>query len=311
MSEPSKTWRLIRSPAASGASNMAVDEAILESVDDGASAAALRLYDWSPPCLSLGYAQEVEDVDLERLRARGWGLVRRPTGGRAILHADEITYAVIAPASNPVFEGGILESYQRLSSALAAALRGLGVRGHTTAASVRPVEGNSDPICFENPGPFEVTFAGRKLIGSAQVRRRSAVLQHGSLPLGGDLGRICHVLRYQDEADRERSVQVLRTRAATLSEILARPIGWHEAATEIQKGFQVALGILLEEADLTPTERAAAGRLHAQYADPEWTKARRERPPVVNYGVEEACGLGVAVSREEGTPAVVSKITSE
>jgi lipoate-protein ligase A len=93
---------------------MAVDEAILESVAVGTSPATLRLYDWSPACLSLGYAQDAEDVDLERLRARGWDLVRRPTGGRAILHADEITYAVIGPASDPRFAGGILDSYRRL-----------------------------------------------------------------------------------------------------------------------------------------------------------------------------------------------------
>lgn len=282
VSRAPQSWRLILSPAASGPTNMAVDEALLESAAFGASPTTLRLYDWSPACLSMGYAQEVEDVDLERLRGRGWDLVRRPTGGRAILHADEITYAVIGPGSDPRFAGGILESYKRLSSALAAALISLGVQGLTTAGSVRQAGRNSDPICFENPGPFEITVAGRKLIGSAQVRRRSAILQHGSLPLGGDLVRICHVLRYKDEADRERSAQVLRTRAATLGEVLARPVGWNEAALAIQEGFQHALGIELEEVDLTEEERTRASRLHAQYSDPEWTAARRERRPVVN-----------------------------
>ena len=282
VSRAPRNWRLILSPAASGPTNMAVDEALLESVATGASPTTLRLYDWSPPCLSLGYAQEVEDVDEGRLRGRDWDWVRRPTGGRAILHADEITYAVIGPDSDPRFAGGILECYKRLSSALAAALVRLGVQGLTTAGSVRQADRNSDPICFENPGPFEITVAGRKLIGSAQVRRRSAILQHGSLPLGGDLGRICHVLRYQDEADRERAAHVLRTRAATLSEVLARPVGWHEAALAIQEGFQHALGIELEEAGLTQEERTRASRLHAQYSDPEWTAARRERRSVVN-----------------------------
>jgi lipoate-protein ligase A len=89
------------------------------------------------------------------------------------------------------------------------------------------------------------------------------------------------VLWYKDEAVREQSAQVLRTRAATLSEVLARPVGWHEAALAIQEGFQRALGIELEEADLTPEERARASRLHAQYSDPGWTAVRRERRPVV------------------------------
>jgi lipoate-protein ligase A len=249
---------------------MAVDEAVLESVAAGASPATLRLYAWSPACLSLGYAQGAEDVDLERLRARGWDLVRRPTGGRAILHADEITYAVIGPASDPRFAGGILESYQRLSTALAAALTRLGVQGVTTSASAGQADRSGDPICFENAGPFEITAAGRKLIGSAQVRRRSAVLQHGSLPLGGDLGRICQALRYQNEGDRERSAQFLRTQAVTLGEVLARPIAWQEAALGIQNGFRHALRIEFEPADLTPEERIRASRLLARYSDPEW-----------------------------------------
>jgi lipoate-protein ligase A len=261
---------------------MAVDEAILESVAVGTSPATLRLYDWSPACLSLGYAQDAEDVDLERLRARGWDLVRRPTGGRAILHADEITYAVIGPASDPRFAGGILDSYRRLSAALADALTRLGVQGLTTASSVRRADRDADPICFENPGPYEITVAGRKLIGSAQVRRRSAVLQHGSLPLGGDLGRICQVLRYEDEGAREHSAHLLHARAATLSEVLARPVGWHEAALGLQEGFHHALGLEWDEADLSREERDRASQLRAQYSDPQWATAHRERRPVAD-----------------------------
>ena len=282
VSDFSEPWRLILSPASSGPTHMAVDEAILDSVAVGTSPAMLRLYAWSPACLSLGYAQEAEDVDLERLRARGWDLVRRPTGGRAILHTDEITYAVIGPASDPRFAGGILDSYRRLSAALADALTRLGVQGLTSASSVRRDDRDADPICFENPGPYEMMVAGRKLIGSAQVRRRSAVLQHGSLPLGGDLGRICQVLRYGDEGARERAGQRLHARAATLSEVLARPVGWHEAALGIREGFQHALGIEFEEADLSPGERNRADSLRAQHSDPQWTTAHRERRPVVN-----------------------------
>src|SRR5512140_660191 len=102
-------WRVVRTPAAPGAWNMAVDEAILEFAARGAVLPTLRLYAWDPPCLSLGYAQPSSDVDLETLRRRGWDLVRRPTGGRAILHTNELTYSVSGPQHEPRLAGGVLE----------------------------------------------------------------------------------------------------------------------------------------------------------------------------------------------------------
>jgi len=101
---------------------MAIDEAILCAVAAGLAPPTLRLYAWAPPCLSLGRAQPLADVDLEALRAAGFDLVRRPTGGKAILHADELTYSVIAPESEPRVAGGVIESYRRLSRGLVCAL---------------------------------------------------------------------------------------------------------------------------------------------------------------------------------------------
>src|SRR5512137_863075 len=98
-------WRLLYTPASPGAWNMAVDEAILEPIGRGESLPTLRLYAWSPPCLSLGVAQAYADVDLVRLRSRGWDVVRRITGGRAILHTDELTYSVVGPADHPILTG--------------------------------------------------------------------------------------------------------------------------------------------------------------------------------------------------------------
>ena len=117
------TWRLLITPPAHGAWNMAVDEADpgrpWEAVN---SLPTLRLYAWEPACLSLGYAQPLTDVDIPRLQARGWEMVRRPTGGRAVLHTDELTYSVIAPLSEPRVAGTVLESYRRLAQALVEAL---------------------------------------------------------------------------------------------------------------------------------------------------------------------------------------------
>src|SRR4030065_446734 len=109
-------WRLIQTIPAPGAWNMAVDEAILVAAGSGAVPPTLRLYAWDPPCLSLGYAQPYADVDVPRLFERGWQVVRRPTGGRAILHTDELTYSVCGPGSEPRPAGSGLESYPKLST---------------------------------------------------------------------------------------------------------------------------------------------------------------------------------------------------
>ena len=234
-------WRLLLSPPAKGAWNMAVDEAVLAAVGRGEAPPTLRLYAWSPPCLSLGRHQPPNEVDLARLRARGWGMVRRPTGGRAILHTDELTYAVIAPAEHPLMRGGVLPSYRRLAAGLLAALRALGVEARMEGE--HPPSAEAPPVCFEVPSSYELTVAGRKILGSAQARRHGAVLQHGSLPLWGDLGRIADALHFPDDAAREAARQAVRRRAITLSEAAGREVTWEEAARAFWQGFSAAWGL--------------------------------------------------------------------
>jgi lipoate-protein ligase A len=118
-------WRLLITPPVRGAWNMALDESILEHVGRGESNPTLRLYAWNPACLSLGHAQPFADVDTTRLKKRGWEVVRRATGGRALLHTDELTYSVIAPPNEPTVAGSILESYNRLAQALMMAVKSL------------------------------------------------------------------------------------------------------------------------------------------------------------------------------------------
>ncbi|MEP0764556.1 MAG: lipoate--protein ligase family protein, partial [Chloroflexota bacterium] len=194
-------WRLLITPPADGPLNMAVDQAIMEAVAAGRVPPTLRFFAWTPPCLSLGYTQPVTDVNRERLAARGWDLVRRMTGGRAILHTDELTYSVALPAADPVVAGGIVESYRRLSAALVAGLHTLGV---VPEADKRADGHNAfnGPVCFEVPSHYEITVGGSKLIGSAQVRKFGAVLQHGTLPLIGDIARICDALVFASDAQR-------------------------------------------------------------------------------------------------------------
>ncbi len=269
-------WRLLLHPTpARGAWNMAVDEAVLESAGRGESFPTLRLYAWVPPCLSLGYAQPLTDVDLPRLRARGWDLVRRPTGGRAVLHTDELTYSVIGPLEEPRLAGGVLDSYRRLAQALVAALRDLGlptdIEGEPfDKLRVTGAGRNLNPVCFEVPSTYEITVSGKKLLGSAQSRRKDGILQHGSLPLTGDLSRILQVLTYPDEDARARAASRLLDHAATVESLLGHPVTWEEAAQAYVKSFREVLHVNLALGELTPRESVRAAELaETKYAHPE------------------------------------------
>ena len=271
---PHAQWRLIQTPPAGGAWNMAVDDALLEAVGQGASLPVLRLYAWAPPCLSLGYAQSAAEVDFPRLLARGWSLVRRPTGGRAILHTDELTYSVIGPLAEPRLAGSILESYQRLSAALLLALQSLQLPASLHADPVPPGK-PANPVCFEVPSAYEIVVDGKKLVGSAQARRKDGVLQHGSLPLTGDLSRIVQALVFPGEAAREEAARRLLARAATAESLLGRPIPWETAAQAFADGFRQALNLDLLPSELTAAERARADSLvQEKYAHPSWNQRK-------------------------------------
>jgi lipoate-protein ligase A len=269
---PAAHWRLICSGHGDGPGNMAIDEAILEAVAAELSPPTIRFYGWDPPCVSLGYRQPAGVVDSQRRRALGWDLVRRPTGGRAILHVDELTYSVIAPVSEPRVKGSILESYRRLSEALVVGLRLLGL--DTSEAPKDPsANGPEGPACFDTPSNYEITHDSRKLVGSAQVRKKSVVLQHGTLPLVGDVGRLVDALLIEDEEERRQMSADLRKRATTLAAALGRDVAFDEAAAAMSKGFVEALHLSLAESELSPYEVNRADELRAEkYAAESWAQ---------------------------------------
>ena len=265
---PHATWRLIVHGEAPGALNMAIDEAMLLALAEGLSPPTLRFYGWAPPCLSLGRNQPLADADLPACRAADVDLVRRPTGGRAILHTDELTYAVTLVQGDPRTAGGVVESYRRLSEGLLAGLRRLGVEAVQARGRRKPASSLS-AICFETPSDYEITAGGRKLIGSAQWRSRGRVLQHGTLPLHGDLTRI---VSYLALSDGEREVQrcALGACALTLEEALGHTLPFTQAAHALAGGFAQALNLALVPGELTDYERALADDLCRRYAVLDW-----------------------------------------
>jgi lipoate-protein ligase A len=271
------SWRLLITPeerAASGAWNMAVDEAILEHVqaERGKSLPTLRLYAWDPACLSLGHAQPFADVDTVRLKERGWDAVRRPTGGRAILHTDELTYSVTGSVQEPLLAGGVLESYNRIAQALLLAVKNLGLPVEMKEGKTND-QAAPNPICFEVPSTYEITVSGKKLIGSAQARKKEGILQHGSLPLAGDLARICQTLVFENEDARQDASKRLLTRATTVESVLGRAVSWEAAAQAFIHAFESRLGLCFEKGDLSESEvRRAEELVKEKYNHPSWTE---------------------------------------
>ncbi len=245
------------SGGATGARNMALDDAILAGCSEGASPPTLRLYWFDPPCLSLGRFQDpVRDADPAACATRGIEIVRRPTGGRAVLHWGDLVYAVIAPADDPMVEGGIVESYRRISEALLTGLRGLGLPDLVAAPRREPLPRTG--ACFDTAATYELTLAGRKLTGSAQVRRAHGVLQHGSILIDDGALRLNGLLRVNG-----RAVRVPAPKAVTLPQALGRAVSRQEATQAVREGFAQHVPSLVEGA-LTTAELDGAARLQAE-----------------------------------------------
>ena len=255
---PPAVWRLIieREPR-TGAENMALDEAIMDAVAAGEALPTLRFYAWEPPCLSLGKRQPLDGVDLDCCRADGVDVVRRATGGFAILHTDELTYSIAIRPDDPRSDGAILDAYRKLSQGLMAGLRLLGAAPEMNPVVPGGVH-NASAACFEVPSAYEIVVGGRKLIGSAQARPAGRVLQHGSLPLVGDIARVARYLAYEREDERAALAAHLRERATTASDALGRAIGYDEAAQAMARGFAAALNLTFEPGEPTADELAVA-----------------------------------------------------
>jgi lipoate-protein ligase A len=267
------SWRLLKTQPSNGSWNMAVDESIMEAVGRGKAPPTLRLFAWEPTCLSIGYAQSIQVVDEDCLQAKGWDLVRRSTGGGAILHTDELTYSVIGPADEPRLKGDILTSYQRLSKAISLALENLDLPVETQPQIKSQTDTPPDPVCFEVPSHYEITVEGKKLVGSAQARKKNAVLQHGTLPLHDDLTRITQALVYPDEKAQKRAAERLLTRATTVESVLGRIVTWEEAAAVFVSAFKQALNLELSSGELTDDEHIRVEELMVEkFGNEAWTR---------------------------------------
>jgi lipoate-protein ligase A len=254
-------WRLIIDGDLIGALNMARDMAMLEAVAEGDSPPTLRLYGWDPPCLSLGRHQGVEAADLDFCRAEGIDVVRRPTGGRALLHHLELTYAVVAPVGIDPLPRGLQEAYRSICKALVRAMQALGVEAELTGGEVNvhlPSPRSSVP-CFEAPAGGEVVVHGRKLIGSAMRAHAGTILQHGAIVMDWDG-------RFQAGSMGLADDSVLRPHITTLRDECDGELERSTLEGSLVEAFSTEFAVELEAAEPSDTERAREHELIASFA---------------------------------------------
>jgi len=235
-------WTYIDSGPQLGVYNMALDEELLAKSQLGEKTPVLRFYGWSPPAVSLGRFQKRETaVDAAACKRLGYDIVRRITGGRAVLHQNELTYSVIARSDDPLFPPNVLGTYKVIAAGLVAGLKNLGVNAEMVSRTGRHAslvnKNDKDPSCFSSPSWYEIVVNGKKIIGSAQRRLSGAFLQHGSILISYDPALEAMVI---PGGGRSGGV-------TCISEILGKSVQIEEIKNAFRNGFSQALDIEFSE----------------------------------------------------------------
>jgi len=227
-------WYYINTGFREGSFNMAFDMVLCR---ESLEYPVLRLFGWQPYAISLGYLQKIDDVKIQELNEIG--LVRRPTGGRAVFHSEEVTYSVVIPRNHSLYKKSNAEIYRMIHIALNDALNEKGVPTNLENRDTPYKKLTEKPVCFSSKARSEVQFNGRKIIGSAQRRLKEALLQHGSILIGNYHLNIVNYLKGYTEKDRE----VLRKMSISVEEITGKKIDFDKFIEEIKASFESNLNI--------------------------------------------------------------------
>ncbi len=262
-------WRIIISGKKDGAYNMALDMAMAEAAADEKIPPTLRLYGWNPPAISMGYHQRKTDVDFEKCRELGLDVVLRPTGGRAILHDNELTYAVVLPPVSRYFTPDIHGVYKVISKSLVAGLQELNIPVEFERTEKTPKDfnrGEFGSLCYASSIQNEIRVGNKKLVGSAQRRIRGAVLQHGSILIGPEHLDIVNVLTRGDDKWKENVRNYMHRHTVCLNELSPVPLTVESVRSAVMSGFQKELQIDLIPSRLTAAECDRAAQLYDKFS---------------------------------------------
>ncbi len=275
-----EVWRFIDSGNCSPAFNMALDEALLEWHSEGKIPPTIRFYGWDPATLSIGYFQKVEkEIDLEAVKKYGLGFVRRPTGGRGVLHDQELTYSVIVSEEHPDMPKTVTEAYRVISEGILEGFKNLGLEAYfaipRTDEEKAGLKSPRSAVCFDAPSWYELVVEGRKVAGSAQTRQKGVILQHGSILLDLDEDMLFDLFKYTNDRVKERMQRAFKNKAVATNSLREKPVTIMEAKKAFKEGFEKGLDIDLVPYKLTSEELEYVNNLaRDKYESDAWNFKR-------------------------------------
>ncbi len=270
-----ETWNFINTGSKDPYYNMAMDEALLNFVSRGEIDPVIRFYTWNPATLSIGYFQRLQkEIDIDKVKEKGFGLVRRQTGGRGVLHDKELTYSVIVPESHPNMPSTVTEAYRVISQGLLEGFKNLGFDTYF-AVPKKPEERQKlkqprSSVCFDAPSWYELVVEGRKIAGSAQTRQKGVILQHGSILQDIDIDELFDMFIYKNERLKLKMKEAFVEKAVAINDISDKHITISQMEEAFEKGFKKGLNIELKPLELTEAQLAEVEELTEKYRSDEW-----------------------------------------
>lgn len=270
-----ETWNFINTGSHDPYYNMAMDEALLNFVSRGEIDPVVRFYTWNPATLSVGYFQRLKkEIDIDKVKEKGFGLVRRQTGGRGVLHDKELTYSVIVPESHPNMPSTITEAYRVISEGLLEGFKLLRFDAYfAIPRSKEEREKLKQPrsaVCFDAPSWYELVVEGRKIAGSAQTRQKGVILQHGSLLQDVDVDELFDMFIFKNDRLKEKMKKAFVDKAVAINDISDRHISIEEMEKAFEEGFKKGLNIEFKPLSLTENQLAEVKVLEEKYRSEEW-----------------------------------------
>ncbi|UMZ74298.1 lipoate--protein ligase family protein [Natranaerofaba carboxydovora] len=274
-------WRLLLDGPLRGSENMARDEALLKSYYFGKKQPVFRIYDWKPDCISLGYFQKAtSEINLDGANKLNVDIVRRPTGGRGVLHANEITYCLVMEEKFFGISKSVIESYKFLIQGIKKGLEALGLNPEIKTISKKEEKKqgklNFSSACFDSSSWYELLLDNRKVVGSAQTRRKGVILQHGSIKLHYKPELDVEVFNFKPSLSKTKIINTLNKRAIGIMDINPS-LNKSECKKAIIKGFEEAFNIEFIEDEYTELEKEWSMRLQqSKYCSKEWNLNKRK-----------------------------------
>lgn len=269
-------WNFIYSGAGSPAYNMALDECLLNWQSEKKMAPTIRFYEWNVPTLSIGYFQHVgKEINMDEVKRRSFGFVRRPTGGRSVLHDRELTYSVIVREDHPNMPKTVTEAYRVISEGLLEGFRSLGFQAYFAVPNTQKerddLKNPRSSVCFDAPSWYEIVVEGRKIAGSAQTRQKDVILQHGSIPLEIDIDTLYDLFLFPNDRMKDRMKRMFTSKAVAINSLTDEKFTINQLVQAFKIGFEKGLPINLCEYKLSEQQMKEVERVaREKYESDDW-----------------------------------------